>query len=152
MCLNSILRQSLTTASGRYCCKSPQSAGDDFPAAEGFNRRPSICVVSIGLPRSLVSLSSGYEVPHIFTRNSRLRPGEFWATSAKGLLQQNLPRAVSCTAASPHSITSSAKVRSLGGISIPSAFEVLRLITNSNLVGCITGRSFGLIPFRILPV
>src|SRR5678816_1548336 len=47
-----------------------------------------------------------------------------------------------------HSITSWAKVRSLGGISIPSAFEVLRLITNSNLVGCITGRSAGFAPFR----
>jgi hypothetical protein len=34
-------------------------------------------------------LSSGDEVPHIFTRKSRLRPGEFLITSAKRLLQQN---------------------------------------------------------------
>src|SRR5262245_58069614 len=54
-------------------------------------------------------------------------------------------------APSYHSITSSAKVRSLGGISIPSTFEVLRLITNSNLVGCITGRLAGFAPFRIFP-
>src|SRR5215813_12358985 len=45
-------------------------------------------VVSITLPRSPVSLSSGDEVPHIFTRKSRLRPGEFLITSAKRLLQQ----------------------------------------------------------------
>jgi ABC-type uncharacterized transport system substrate-binding protein len=41
-----------------------------------------------------VSLSSGDEVPHIFTRKSRLRPKEFLISSAKRLLQQNLPRAV----------------------------------------------------------
>jgi hypothetical protein len=35
-----------------------------------------------------VSLSSGDEVPHIFTRKSRLKPGEFLITSAKRLLQQ----------------------------------------------------------------
>jgi hypothetical protein len=32
----------------------------------------------------------------------------------------------------------------------PSAFAVLRLITNSNLVGCCTGRSAGWAPLRIL--
>jgi hypothetical protein len=35
-----------------------------------------------------VSLSSGDEVPQIFTRKSRLQPGEFLITSAKRLLQQ----------------------------------------------------------------
>jgi hypothetical protein len=40
-----------------------------------------------------VSLSSGDEVPHIFTRKSRLQPGEFLITSAKRLLQQYLPKA-----------------------------------------------------------
>jgi hypothetical protein len=40
-----------------------------------------------------VSLSSGDEVPHIFTRKSRLKPGEFLITSAKRLLQQYLPAA-----------------------------------------------------------
>jgi hypothetical protein len=40
-----------------------------------------------------VSLSSGDEVPHIFTRRSRLQPGEFLITSAKRLLQQYRPKA-----------------------------------------------------------
>src|SRR6266853_251971 len=40
-----------------------------------------------------------------------------------------------------HSITSSARASSIGGTSRPSAFAVLRLITNSSLTGCITGRS-----------
>jgi hypothetical protein len=51
-----------------------------------------------------VSLSSGDEVPHIFTRKLRLRPGEFLITSAKRLLQQYLPQADSCIAAKNQSI------------------------------------------------
>ncbi|MFZ2137749.1 MAG: hypothetical protein WAV78_12650, partial [Xanthobacteraceae bacterium] len=38
------------------------------------------------------NLSSGDEVPHIFTRNSRVQPKEILITSAKRLLQQNLPQ------------------------------------------------------------
>src|ERR1700686_4631843 len=49
-----------------------------------------------------------------------------------------------------YSITSSARERSEGGMVRPSVFAVLRLITSSNLVGCSTGRSAGLVPFRIL--
>src|SRR4029077_1642295 len=79
------------SASGRYCCKSPKLPGDNFPAVRRFDRRPPIYVVSITLPRSPVSLSSGDEVPQIFTRKSRLQPGEFLITSAKRLLQQYLP-------------------------------------------------------------
>src|SRR5882724_3021187 len=52
----------------------------------------------------------------------------------------------------PHAywITSSAKTRRDGGIVIPRALAVLRLMTSWNLVGCSTGRSAGLVPFRIL--
>jgi hypothetical protein len=49
-----------------------------------------------------------------------------------------------------HSMTSSASASSIGGISRPSALAALRLITISNLVGCSTGRSAGLVPFKIL--
>src|SRR5215831_18142333 len=73
------------------CCKSPKLPGDKFPARRRTNRRPAICVGSIALPRSPVNSSSGDEVPHIFTRKSRLQPGEFLITSAKRLLQQYLP-------------------------------------------------------------
>jgi hypothetical protein len=52
--------------------------------------------------------------------------------------------------ASPHSITSSARASSVGGISRPSALAVIRLMTKSNLVGCSTGRSAGFAPRRIL--
>jgi hypothetical protein len=49
-----------------------------------------------------------------------------------------------------HSITSSARASSVGGISRPSALAVIRLMTRSNLVGCSTGRSAGFAPRRIL--
>src|SRR6266481_3211968 len=48
------------------------------------------------------------------------------------------------------SITSSARTRNDTGIVKPSALAVTRLMTSSNLVGCSTGRSPGLIPRRIL--
>src|SRR5262249_16885434 len=51
--------------------------------------------------------------------------------------------------AAPHSITSSARASSVGGTSRPRALAVLRLIANSNLVGCSTGSSAGLAPCRI---
>src|SRR5262249_22233205 len=51
-----------------------------------------------------------------------------------------------------HSITSSARASSIGGISRPIAFAVARLITSSKRVGCATGRSAGFAPLRIWPV
>jgi hypothetical protein len=50
-----------------------------------------------------------------------------------------------------YSITSSARASSVGGTVRPSALAVLRLMTSSNLVGCITGRSLGLAPLRMRP-
>lgn len=47
-------------------------------------------------------------------------------------------------------ITSSARASTAGGIVRPSALAVLRLITNSNFVGCSMGRSAGFAPLRIL--
>jgi hypothetical protein len=64
-----------------------------------------------------------------------------------------VPKAVlsRCNKLRCYSITSSARASSVGGTSRPSAFAVLRLMTSSNLVGCITGKSAGLSPLRILP-
>jgi hypothetical protein len=52
--------------------------------------------------------------------------------------------------APPHSITSSARERRVEGIVRPRALAVERLMTSSNLVGCSTGISPGLVPRRIL--
>src|SRR5271165_4764559 len=45
-----------------------------------------------------------------------------------------------------HWIISSAVANNVSGMVRPSAFAVLRLITRSNLVGCMTGRSDGFSP------
>src|SRR6202022_1843421 len=52
----------------------------------------------------------------------------------------------------PYSITSSAMASSPGGKLRPNALAVLRLITNSNLIDWMTGRSAGFSPLRIRPV
>ena len=49
-----------------------------------------------------------------------------------------------------HLITLSALASTFGGIVRPICLAAFRLITNSNFVGCSTGRSAGLAPFRIL--
>ena len=53
-------------------------------------------------------------------------------------------------AAVVHSITFSALIRSDCGILRPSAFAVLPLMNNSNIVGCSTGKSPGFAPLKIL--
>src|SRR5262249_8889496 len=49
-----------------------------------------------------------------------------------------------------HLISLFARASTSGGIVRPICFAVFRLITSSNFVGCSTGRSAGLAPFRIL--
>src|SRR5215831_13666801 len=51
-----------------------------------------------------------------------------------------------------HSITSSARASKVGGMAIPMALAVLRLMISSNLVGCAIGRSPGFSPFNTRPV
>jgi hypothetical protein len=50
-----------------------------------------------------------------------------------------------------YSITSSARASSDGGISMPSALAVLRLMSRLNLVGSTTGKSPGHSPFITRP-
>ena len=52
----------------------------------------------------------------------------------------------------PHSITSSARARHIGGTSMPSAFAALRLMTSSNLVGSRKGKSAGFAPLSTFAV
>jgi hypothetical protein len=53
-------------------------------------------------------------------------------------------------AESGHLITLSALARMCGEMVAPICFAVFKLITISNLVGCSTGMSAGLAPFKIL--
>src|SRR5450759_2069024 len=70
------------------------------------------------------------------------RQSELQRSAKNGLMHRSKQRL--------SSITSSARASSVGGILIPSALAVLRLMTSSNLVGCSTGKSAGLAPFNIL--
>jgi hypothetical protein len=58
--------------------------------------------------------------------------------------------AVRAAVLTAHRITSSAWKRIAGGKVNPRALAVLRLRTSSNFMGCSTGSSAGLAPFRIL--
>src|SRR5262249_41206961 len=51
-----------------------------------------------------------------------------------------------------HSMTSSAPATSVGGTETTRSFAVCRLMTSSNLVDWITGRSAGFAPFKMRPV
>ena len=56
-----------------------------------------------------------------------------------------------CLPGSPaHRMISSAWKRSVGGMVRPNSCAVFRLMTSSNFMGCSTGKSAGLAPFRIL--
>src|ERR1700730_5217441 len=73
----------------RYCCKSPKLPAANFSAVKKSDRRPPVDVTSITFPRSPASFPSGDEVPHIFTRKSRVQPKEILIRSAKKVLQTN---------------------------------------------------------------
>src|SRR5262245_22234323 len=77
--------------------------------------------------------------PDVFARHDASRPRNYGRRAAE---QRD-------ELAPLHSITSSARASRLGGISIPSAFAVLRLITSSYLVGACTGRSAGFVPLKM---
>src|SRR6516225_7314757 len=74
----------------------------------------------------------------------------------RGLLRARRERPCSRRAAeqrdelpAPHSMTSSARESSVGGMVRPSILAVFVLMTNRSLVGNSTGKSAGLAPFRI---
>ena len=56
-----------------------------------------------------------------------------------------------CSKERRHSITSSARASSCGRTVIPNSFAVLRLMTSSSFVGCMTGKIGGLGPIEDLP-
>jgi hypothetical protein len=86
--------------------------------------------------RGIVNVRSAPDNRHFGCR----RTSPIWATR----------RPIQRSKAHLYSITSSAIASSDGGMSMPSAFAVFRLMVSSNLVGCSTGRSAGTAPFNIL--
>src|SRR5262249_1756955 len=77
-----------------------------------------------------------------------LRHGRTWSGHPR-LCGINEPsRGCRLFRATPHSITSSARLSNGSGTVKPSAFAVLRLMINSIFVACCTGRSAGFSPLR----
>src|SRR5262249_37592934 len=78
------------------------------------------------------------DAPHAL---ALLRPPGDWPRRSRAAKRGEL--------ATLHSITSSVRASSVGGIVNPSALAVLRLMTSSYLVGACTGSSAGFAPLRI---
>ncbi len=76
-----------------------------------------------------------------------MAPGKINPTSHPRFL---LMPVASCLLPFLHRMILFARANTSGGIVKPSVFAVFRLITNSNFVGCSTGKSAGLAPLRIL--
>jgi hypothetical protein len=68
----------------------------------------------------------------------------------RGTTEYDPARAVGVSIIAAHRITSSAWMRMVGGMVRPRAWAVFTLMTSSNFMGCSTGRSAGLAPFKIL--
>src|SRR5262249_21476457 len=97
-----------------------------------FIHRHLLCLHGLGLGRTAVDICHGKTVcvPHYVAAGKFV--GAPWGRKV-----------------ARHSITSSASNCRELGTSTPSALAVCRLMTNSNLVDCQTGRSAGFAPLRI---
>jgi hypothetical protein len=93
-------------------------------------------------------------VPQVREEGKRppARQGAAMAASPCGRARGSCMRADNqCATRAPfHSITSSARASSVGGIVRPSVLAVLLFMISSNRVGCSTGRSLGFVPLKIL--
>src|SRR5271167_2847008 len=72
------------------------------------------------------------------------------ATFAEAHRHRNPQRSRGILSVPAHSITSSASSTNVSGSFKPRCSAVFKLMTSSKVVGCSTGRSAGLAPFRIL--
>src|SRR6266576_1617546 len=88
--------------------------------------------------------SAGETVDRRTIINSNVMSVLFMRFASHGLTQD------SWLAVHAYRITLSARASTFGGIVSPIFFAALRLIMNSNFVGCCTGKSAGLAPFKIL--
>jgi hypothetical protein len=133
----------------RYCCKSRKSNNPknlakadllDFSGSVAFQSRQE-GPWSI-LDEAIWSLTS--------PRVKRISGSKNFRSTPQKDFCNNICQQRTHAPQQNYSITSSARTSNEGGTVRPSALAVLRLITNSNLVGCSTGRSEGLVPLRIL--
>ena len=114
-----------------------RDAGEIESAVAAFARSANGGLIVTGSPLTalhrdlIVTLAARHKLPAVY-------PNRFRAAEQRHEL-----------AAPHHSITSSARASSVGGISRPSALAVFRLTTSLYLVGACTGRSAGFSPLRM---
>jgi len=84
-----------------------------------------------------------------FMRTPLSKHGKFCAISKKAARRAAEQRD---EVAAVHSITSSAATSSLSGTVRPSILAVSALMTSSNLLDCMTGKSADLAPLRMRPI
>ena len=76
----------------RPCCTVDRGRCEGQHSLPGKSSRPLCAGILFNSSSRFVSVMTGHsgnEVPHIFTRKSRVQPKEILITSAKRLLQQN---------------------------------------------------------------
>src|SRR5262249_40167963 len=140
----------LTWEIGRRCDRYVQKCERRQPPSDSIARlRPSTKPASLKPFRKAASkLAPPAGVPP--RRNPTTGTPRCCALAANGHAAATPPIRLAKSGHSFHSITASARARTVGGMVSPIALAVLRLIASSSLVGSSTGRSAGFDPLRIL--
>jgi hypothetical protein len=118
---------------------------------EGFDQ-PSLWPLCAKLTPHVLAPGEGYpDTPKIAEWGLLVaHAAGYWHRRAGFLPSGEFSRSERRRSAAPlHSITSSARASSVGGMSSPSALAVLTLITSSNFVDRWIGRSPGFSPLRM---
>src|SRR5262249_48988234 len=104
-----------------------------------------------GFPQPMAK--RGHEVRYVSKRRAAQKPDHWHRLLLPARRKRPCCRAAEerYERAAFHSITSSARASSVGGISIPNMRAVCTLMTSSNLADCSTGKSAGLAPLRMRP-
>src|SRR5262249_7930693 len=124
-------RKSLKATIGRQIFDRDIAAFDIAELLEALPDRAELAIIEVGACQQTDQRYCS------LLRAHRERPRTRRAAEQRGEL------------APPHSIPSSARASSVGGISRPSAFAVFKLMTSSYFVGCCTGRSAAFSPLRM---
>ena len=139
-------------------CSLPQMAGGSAsalslsrPAQASLTLRPAGLLNRLKRPLSRGSSPAGYPTEPLvsYQINRQLSGWNLPPLVIRAFGAHCHFRTYASPRGDPYSITSSARASSDGGTVMARVLAVLRLTTNSNFVGCCTGRLAGFSPLRI---